>query len=263
VLINLAVNARDAMADGGRLTIEAQDAPLTDEYAQTHFAVEPGAYVRLAVSDTGAGMTPEVQARMFEPFFTTKPAGKGTGLGLSTVHGIVKQLGGHVFVYSEPGHGTTIKIYIPRAEARVAAKATPEPLVAVEASETILMVEDDAGIRTVIRRVLEEQGYRVLGAATPQLALEVAARHEGPIHLLLTDVVMPEMTGAHLSERLLRERPGLPILFMSGYTDNAVVHQGRLDPDTDFLQKPFAPEALLRRVRQVLKRGSEHLVRDA
>jgi DNA-binding response OmpR family regulator len=125
------------------------------------------------------------------------------------------------------------------------------------------MVEDDAGIRTVIRRVLEEQGYRVLGAATPQLALEVAARHEGPIHLLLTDVVMPEMTGAHLSERLLRERPGLPILFMSGYTDNAVVHQGRLDPDTDFLQKPFAPEALLRRVRQVLKRGSEHLVRDA
>ena len=255
VLINLAVNARDAMPEGGSLTIEAQDAPLNEEYADTHFAVTPGAYVRIAVSDTGAGMTPEIKARMFDPFFTTKPAGKGTGLGLSTVHGIVKQFGGHIFVYSEPGHGTTIKIYLPRAEASAVAEAPPREIATERGLETILVVEDDPAIRNVIRRVLEEHGYRALVAATPHLALEVAARHEGAIHLLLTDVVLPEMSGRQLSERLLRDRPGLPVVFMSGYTDNAIVHQGRLDPDTEFLQKPFTTDTLLRRVRQVLDHG--------
>jgi two-component system cell cycle sensor histidine kinase/response regulator CckA len=255
VLVNLAVNARDAMPEGGSLTIEAQDASLSEEYAETHLAVAPGTYVRLAVSDTGAGMTTEIQARMFEPFFTTKPAGKGTGLGLSTVHGIVKQFGGHIFVYSEPEHGTTIKIYMPRAEAIAAAAAPRKQVAAARGSETILVVEDDAGILSVIRRMLEERGYPVLLAATPQLALELAAGHEGPIHLLLTDVVMPEMSGRQLAERLLRDWPGLPVLFMSGYTDDAMVHQGRLNPDTELLQKPFTTDTLLRRIRRVLYPG--------
>jgi len=263
VLVNLAVNARDAMPEGGSLTIEAQDAPLSEEYADTHLAVAPGTYVRLAVSDTGAGMTPEIQARMFEPFFTTKPTGKGTGLGLSTVHGVVKQFGGHIFVYSEPEQGTTIMIYLPRAEATAAAEAPPKQVVAARGSETILVVEDDAEILVMIRRVLEQQGYSVLSAARPRLALELAARHQEPIHLLLTDVVMPEMSGRQLSERLPRDRPGLPVLFMSGYTDNAIGHQGRLDPDTEFVQKPFRPDTLLRRVRQVLERGaSQRLALD-
>jgi signal transduction histidine kinase/CHASE3 domain sensor protein/ActR/RegA family two-component response regulator len=255
VLVNLALNARDAMPDGGRLTIEARDTPLTDEYAGTHFAVTPGSYVRIAVSDTGHGMTPDVQARIFEPFFTTKPHGKGTGLGLSTVFGIVKQLGGHIFVYSEPGHGSTFKVYLPRFEG--AAEPAPpalEPGVWVGGTETVLIVEDDAAIREVVRRVLEMASYTVVEAATPRDALAVAERHEGPIHLLLTDVVMPELTGRQLADRLLRQRPRLAVLYMSGYTDDAIVHQGRLDPDTAFLQKPFTPEALLHRVREVLDR---------
>ncbi len=256
VLVNLAVNARDAMPQGGRLTIAAQDVPLSEEYASTHLEVMPGPYVRIAVSDTGVGMTPEIQARMFEPFFTTKPAGKGTGLGLSTVYGIVKQLDGHMFVYSEPEQGTTIKIYLRHAEDAAVAEAPPEQPVAGRESATILVVEDDPGIRTVIWRVLEEQGYPVLLAATPQLALELAAGHEGPIHLLLTDVVMPEMSGRQLAERLLRDRPRLPVLFMSGYTDDAILHQGRLDPDTDLLQKPFTSDILLRRIRRILDPGA-------
>jgi PAS domain S-box-containing protein len=255
VLINLAVNARDAMPQGGHLTIAAQDVPLSEEYASTHLEVMPGLYVRIAVSDTGVGMTPEIQARMFEPFFTTKPAGKGTGLGLSTVYGIVKQLGGHMFVYSEPEQGTTIKIYLRRAEDAAVAEAPPEQPISGRESATILVVEDDPGIRGVIRRVLEEQGYPVLLAATPQLALELAAGHEGPIHLLLTDVVMPEMSGRQLAERLVRDWPGLPVLFMSGYTGDAIVHQGRLDPDTELLQKPFTADTLLRRIRRVLYPG--------
>ncbi len=258
VLVNLALNARDAMPDGGQLTIEARETPLTDEYAGTHLAVTPGSYVRIAVSDTGHGMTPDVQARIFEPFFTTKPHGKGTGLGLSTVFGIVKQLGGHIFVYSEPDHGSTFKVYLPRLEG--AAEPAPpalEPGTWVGGTETVLIVEDDPAIREVVRRVLEMASYTVIEAGTPREALDAAALHSGPVHLLLTDVVMPELTGRQLADRLLRERPRLAVLYMSGYTDDAIVHQGRLDPDTAFLQKPFTPEWLLRRVREVLdQRGA-------
>ncbi|HEX9054977.1 MAG TPA: CHASE3 domain-containing protein [Gemmatimonadales bacterium] len=256
VLLNLALNARDAMPDGGRLTIEARDTPLTDEYAGTHFAVAPGSYVRIAVSDTGQGMTPDVQARIFEPFFTTKQHGKGTGLGLSTVFGIVKQLGGHIFVYSEPGHGSTFKVYLPRAEGvPEPARAAAEPVGWVGGSETVLVVEDDPGIRALVGQVLEMAGYTVIEAGTPAEALEAAERHDRPIHLLLTDVVMPELTGRQLAGRLAGQRPGLAVLYMSGYTDDAIVHHGRLDPDTAFLQKPFTPETLLRRVRDVLDRA--------
>ena len=258
VLVNLALNARDAMPDGGRLTIDARETPVTDDYAGSHLAVTPGSYIRIAVSDTGVGMTPDVQARIFEPFFTTKPHGKGTGLGLSTVFGIVKQLGGHIFVYSEPGHGSTFKVYLPRVEgAAEPASPAPEPGAWIGGTETVLIVEDDAAIREVVRRVLEMASYTVIEAGTPREALEAAERHSGPVHLLLTDVVMPELTGRQLADRLLRQRPRLAVLYMSGYTDDAIVHQGRLDPDTAFLQKPFTPEWLLRRVREVLdQRGA-------
>jgi signal transduction histidine kinase/ActR/RegA family two-component response regulator len=256
ILVNLAVNARDAMPEGGRLTIEARDVPLTEEYADSHLAVEHGPYVRIAVSDTGHGMPPEVQEHIFEPFFTTKPRGRGSGLGLSTVFGIVKQFGGHIFVYSEPGQGTTLKIYLPRAEGAVTPVATPRQAPATNGTETILVVEDEAAIRAIVCRVLEAQGYQVLQSASPREALGEARQHSGPIHLLLTDVVLPEMNGRELADRLDADRPGLPVLYMSGYTDSAILHHGRLEPSTEFLPKPFMPETLLRRVREVLDRGS-------
>ena len=264
VLVNLAVNARDAMPDGGRLTLEARDVPLTEEYADSHLAVEPGPYVRIAVSDTGHGMPPEVREHIFEPFFTTKPRGRGTGLGLSTVFGIVKQLDGYLFVYSEPGQGTTVKIYLPRAEGAVTPIAAPRRAEVTHGTETILVVEDETAIRDVIRRVLEAQGYTVLRSANPREALAEAERHGGPVHLLLTDVVLPEMSGRQLADRLEANRPGLRVLYMSGYTDSAIVHHGRLDPSTEFLPKPFTPETLLRRVRHVLdQRGPQRLALDA
>jgi len=256
VIINLAVNARDAMPNGGRLTIEAHDAPLTEEYADAHLAVTPGPYVLLAVSDTGHGMTPETKAHIFEPFFTTKPQGKGTGLGLSTVFGIIKQFGGHIFVYSEPDHGTTFKIYIPRAEGAVVAVPAQRSGPALGGTETLLFVEDDPAIRKVIRRFLEMSAYTVLEAASPREALELAGSYERHIDLLLTDLVLPEMSGRELAERLAGQRRGLLVLYMSGYTDEAIVHQGRLEPDTAFLQKPFAPDALLRRIREILGPGA-------
>ena len=256
VIVNLAVNARDAMPHGGRLTIEARDSPLTEEYAGSHLGVSPGQYVLLAVTDTGHGMTREVQARIFEPFFTTKPRGKGTGLGLSTVFGIVKQLGGHIFVYSEPGHGSTFKVYFPRAETAGGADLAGGPSdLWAGGTETVLVVEDDGAIRGLVRKVLETAGYTVMDAGAPREALDLARQHDGPIQLLLTDVILPELTGRDLADRLVRDRPDLVVLFMSGYADDAIVHQGRLDPDTAFLQKPFTPEALLRRVGEVLGRG--------
>ncbi len=254
ILINLALNARDAMPQGGRLTIEARDVPISEEYADTHLAVLAGPYVLIAVSDTGEGMTPEVKARVFEPFFTTKPRGKGTGLGLSTVFGIVKQSGGHIFVYSEPGHGTTIKIYLPRAEGSAVESLVSDAIPAAMGTETILVVEDDATIRAIARRVLAMKGYSVLEAASPRDALELSARHDGRIDLLLTDVVLPEMGGRQLAEALVRSRPEVLVLYMSGYTDNAIVHHGRLDAGTEFLAKPFTPATLLRRVREILDR---------
>jgi two-component system cell cycle sensor histidine kinase/response regulator CckA len=254
VIVNLAVNARDAMLRGGRLTIEARDVPLTEEYSGSHLAVTAGHYVLLAITDTGHGMTPEVQGRIFEPFFTTKPQGKGTGLGLSTVFGIVKQLGGHIFVYSEPGQGTTFKVYLPRAEgAVVATPAAAEP--EAGGTETVLLVEDNRAIREIIGRILQMSAYTVLAAGTPAEALALAGQQAGPIHLLLTDVILPGMSGRELADRLLAQRPGLLVLYMSGYPGDAIVHQGRLDPDTEFLQKPFSTDVLLRQVRDVLGRG--------
>ena len=255
VIVNLAVNARDAMPRGGRLTIEARDMPLTEEYSASHLAVTAGQYVLLAITDTGHGMTLDVQGRIFEPFFTTKPHGKGTGLGLSTVFGIVKQLGGHIFVYSEPGQGTTFKVYLPRAEG--AAVVTPAAPAQTEmgGTETVLIVEDNRAIREIIGRILQMSAYTVLQAETPAEALALAGQQAGPIHLLLTDVVLPEMSGRELAERLIAQRPRLVVLYMSGYPGDAIVHQGRLDADTEFLQKPFSTDVLLRRVREVLGRG--------
>jgi CheY-like chemotaxis protein len=262
VLVNLAVNARDAMPMGGRLTMEACDISLTEQYADAHIAVESGDYVRLAVSDTGHGMTPEIQARIFEPFFTTKPREEGTGLGLSTVFGIVKQLGGYIFVYSEPGQGTTFRIYLPRAEAAAVPTSVPSPARMQRGSETILLVEDDSAIRLVMVRMLSGWGYAVLVASTPREALDLAGNHQGEIHLLLTDVVLPEMTGPQLARVLLAARPRLPVLYMSGYTDTAMLSQGWLEAGTHFMQKPFTPAQLQRQVREALDVGGLHPATD-
>ncbi|MGN6391513.1 MAG: ATP-binding protein [Gemmatimonadales bacterium] len=253
VLVNLAVNARDAMPHGGRLTIEAADAPLTEEYAGTHLAVAPGHYVRLAVTDTGHGMTPEVRAHIFEPFFTTKPPGKGTGLGLSIVYGIVKQLGGHIFVYTEPGHGTTFRVYLPRSEEPARVRSYRDPSAEPHASGTILLVEDDRAARLVATRLLEIGGYHVLAADGPLAAINLVQGHEGPIDLLLTDLVMPDMRGDQLADSIARLCTGVRVLFMSGYTQEAVIHQGRMPQGMHLLQKPFTPEQLRTQVRQLLQ----------
>ncbi len=253
VLLNLAVNSRDAMPEGGTLTIETANLELDGAYVRRHAAVRPGPYVMLAVSDTGVGMDAEIQARIFEPFFTTKEHGKGTGLGLATVYGIVKQSGGHIWVYSEPGRGTTFKIYLPRAEddgerpAPAASTAGP-----AGGSETVLLVEDEEGVRTLASRVLAAAGYTVLEARDAGEALAINRRHDGPVALLLTDLVMPGASGTDLAARLAAERPDLKVLYMSGYTGDATVRHQILQPHTAFLEKPFTPAALARKVRDVL-----------
>jgi len=253
VIMNLAVNARDAMPHGGKLTIETANIFLGEDYARRHIGVKAGAYVMLAVSDTGVGMDANTQARMFEPFFTTKEPGKGTGLGLSTVYGIVKQSGGSIWVYSEVGQGTTFKAYFPlTSKDSHGYTLSSDGDAVLNGSETLLLVEDDEMVRTLTRQVLETYGYRVLEASCGGAAIDVCQRHKKRIDLLITDVVMPEMSGRDLVTRVSELRPGMKVLFMSGYTDAAVVHHGVLDPKTPFLQKPFAPEALARNVRRLL-----------
>jgi len=257
VIVNLAVNARDAMPDGGRLTIETRNAQLDATYVEEHTPVVPGAYVLLAVTDSGTGMDAETKSHIFEPFFTTKELGKGTGLGLPTVFGVVKQSGGYVWVYSEPGQGTTFKIYLPRV-AETAAAAAPraaEPA-SLRGSETILLVEDDETVRGLTRRLLVARGHTVVLASQGEEALQLAQRHAGRIHLLVTDVVMPGMSGRELADRMQALLPGIKVLFLSGYTDDAIVRHGVLEPGVAFLQKPFAADALARKVREVLDTGS-------
>jgi PAS domain S-box-containing protein len=255
VFMNLVVNARDAMPNGGKLTIETSNVDFDEEYAARHLGVKPVPYVHFAVSDTGFGMDAVTQTRIFEPFFTTKEKGKGTGLGLSTVYGIVKQSGGHVWVYSEPGQGTTFRIYLPR-DISAGTTVTGSRLAAVAdrptGTETILVVEDEEAVREVAGRILHEAGYTVLTAASPDDALVTCAANQGDIHLLLTDVVMPQMSGRVLAENLALARPGMKVLYMSGYTDGAIVHHGTLDPGTNFIAKPFGAADLRRKVREVL-----------
>jgi two-component system, cell cycle sensor histidine kinase and response regulator CckA len=253
VLLNLAVNARDAMPAGGKLTIETRNVELDEGYAAAHADARSGPHVLLAVSDTGHGMTPEVKARIFEPFFTTKEVGKGTGLGLATVYGIVKQSGGHVDVYSEVDRGTTFKVYLPRSEPDDGAARSQSQLLAPSpGTETVLVVEDDAGVRALTRHVLQQAGYTVLEAADGDEALRLGAGHSGPIHLMVSDVVMPGPGGREVAEKLAERHPEVRILFVSGYTDDAVVRHGVLHETTNFLQKPFTAAGLARKVREVL-----------
>jgi CheY-like chemotaxis protein len=255
VIMNLAVNARDAMPQGGQLTLEAANVELDSRYASSHESVLPGHYVMIAMSDTGIGMDAETQVHIFEPFFTTKEQGKGTGLGLATVYGIVKQSGGSIRVYSEPGKGTTFKVYLPRIDQAVEVIAptnVPVDEQLSRGSETILLAEDEEAVRSLVRGVLESTGYQVLETKGANDALEVGERHRKHIHLLLTDVVMPQMSGAELVKHLAPLHPETKVLYMSGYADHAVVRHGLLDPSTAFLQKPFTPDALALKVREVL-----------
>ena len=253
VLMNLAVNARDAMPAGGMLAIETANVTLDEAYAAEHVGAKAGEYVMLAVTDTGCGMDARIRQRIFEPFFTTKGLGRGTGLGLSTVYGIVKQHGGNIWVYSEPGKGTTFKVYLPRVSAEAQElRPKAQPDVVPQGRETILLVEDDGGVRDVSARVLADCGYTVLEAPTPVQAQAVFAEHADEIVLLLTDVVLPGCSGPKLAEALRAARPLLKVLYMSGYTDDAVVRNGSLAPGAPFMEKPFSPQVLARRVREVL-----------
>lgn len=254
VIMNLAVNARDAMPLGGRLLIETANADLSEQYAELHQPVIPGAYVMLAVTDTGTGMSPDVKARIFEPFFTTKEKGKGTGLGLSTVYGIVKQSGGYVWVYSEVGRGTTFKVYLPRVDEPAAQAPQPRELGSLAGSETILLAEDDAILRPLAKALLEKLGYKVLEGENAAAALAAARAYDGLIHLLVSDVVMPGASGRELARRVAAARPETKVLYVSGYTDDAIVQHGMLEPGVNFLQKPFTPAVLARKVREVLDR---------
>jgi len=257
VVMNLAVNARDAMPEGGELIIETDDAELDEDYLKGHPWAAPGPYVMLAVTDTGSAMSEEVKAHLFEPFFTTKEVGKGTGLGLAMVYGIVKQSGGQISVYSEPGKGTSFKIYLPRVEGVAEHKLAAIVPKTTRGTETVLLVEDEDGVRALSGKVLQNNGYVVLEARDGLEGLEKAAHHPGPIHLAITDVVMPKLSGQDFARRLVELRPTTGVIFMSGYTD-AAIHQRVLAPGVPFLQKPFTGERLLKKVREVLDSESRN-----
>jgi len=253
VIVNFALNARDAMPRGGKLTIETANVDLDEKYANNHVGVKPGRYVRVSVSDTGMGMPPEVKARVFDPFFTTKEKGKGTGLGLSTVYGIVKQSGGNIWVYSELGSGATFKVYLPRVDEpleeekeRLRGRELPR------GAEMVLVAEDQEDVRDLVVQILKRQGYEVLVASDGVEALIICQQYKGLIHLLVTDVVMPRMSGRELADQLLHLYPGIKVLYMSGYTDDAIVRHGVLEAGLNFIEKPFSLEALARKVREVL-----------
>ncbi len=256
VIMNLAVNARDAMLHGGKLMLETENVEIDENYGRQHASVQPGRYVMLAVSDNGCGMDAATQSRIFEPFFTTKGVGQGTGLGLSTVYGIVKQSGGHVWLYSEPGQGATFKIYLPRVDAPVESAVEKPRDAAPRGAETILLVEDDDDVRSLVRGILEARGYSVIEAARAAEALDLCRKHEGEIHLMLSDVVMPETGGRDLALQLAPLRPAMKVLFMSGYTDDAIVRHGVLEPGIAFLSKPFTADELSRKLRDVLENGA-------
>jgi two-component system, cell cycle sensor histidine kinase and response regulator CckA len=254
IVMNLAVNARDAMPKGGTLTIETANVELDEHYSKTHLDVKPGLYVRLTVTDTGTGMTPQVQARLFEPFFTTKESGKGTGLGMSTVFGIVTRSGGSVGVYSEVGKGTSFKVYFPRADASEMVTDTPAAVARPRAgAHTVLLVEDEDGLRDLAKRLLQRHGYTVLVAADADEALRLFEGNPS-IDVLLTDVVMPGVSGPELTMQLIQQRPALKVIYMSGYTEDAIVHHGVLKPGIAFLNKPFTSETLGAKIREELER---------
>jgi two-component system, cell cycle sensor histidine kinase and response regulator CckA len=257
VLANLVVNARDAMPRGGKLTIETSNVTVDAGYQRTHLNIDAGRYVMLAITDTGHGMDSETQNRIFEPFFTTKPSGQGTGLGLSTVLGIVEQSGGHIWVYSEVGKGTTFKVYFPQSNKKPAGKKKKEKVIILNADlagKTILVVEDEEMVRKVIQKILTREGFRVFVTSSAVEALSTYEKERASIDLVLTDLLMPQMGGQELAEHLKKLCPKLPIIFMSGYTENAIVHQGILDRGIHFLEKPFEAQRLLEKVREVLVR---------
>src|SRR5437763_10678581 len=253
VLMNLVVNARDAMPQGGRLTIETANVELDREYARGHVGIQPGNYVMLAVSDTGTGMSEETRARIFDPFFTTKAKGKGTGLGLSTVYGIVQQSGGSIWVYSELNRGTSFKVYLPELRSDASAHVVESTIDVIESgSETIMLVEAEEVVSGLATHILEGAGYHVIAASGDAEAAKLCADGNEPIDLLLTDVVMPRTSGKEVADQLTKMQPGLKVLFMSGYTDEAIVHHGVLDANVEFIQKPFTPVGLSKKIREVL-----------
>lgn len=261
VILNLALNARDAMPSGGRLIIETTNVDLRESDAHGHVAMKPGRYVKLCVRDTGTGMPLEIRERIFEPFFTTKEKGRGTGLGLSTVYGIVMQSGGNICVHSEPGLGTTFEIFLPRVdesveELRKTVTRTDPP----HGSETILLVEDEEDVRRFVAQVLRKQGYTVLETSCGKDALELTKNYKEPIHMILTDVVMPGMSGRQLTDQLLPFHPKTKVLYMSGYTNNEIIHHGVLNGGTHYIQKPFTIGGLAKQMREVLENNSRHAV---
>jgi CheY-like chemotaxis protein len=252
-IVNLAVNSRDAMPNGGRITIETGNVQIDETYVKTHMGVKPGDFVMVAVSDTGHGMDSATRQNIFEPFFTTKQQGKGTGLGLATVYGMVKQSGGDIWVYSEPGQGTTFKLYFPLVQEPVSGGIGEELGISRQlASETVLLVEDETQVRELTAKMLKQLGYSVLTAENGDTAIEVSQSFTREIALLVTDVVMPNMSGRQVADALVASRPGLRVLFLSGYTEHAVVNHGVLDSNVNFLAKPFSRETLGRKIREVL-----------